>query len=60
MDGSENGDVRRELLRLMDQHPVGSTYSPPLPTKKATSTLEEEWAVIRLQLCPLMETGITG
>lgn len=39
MDGSEHGHVSRELLRLMDQHLMGSRYSPPppspsLPTKK--------------------------
>lgn len=33
MDGSENGHVSRELLRLMDQHLMGGRYSPS-PLKK--------------------------
>lgn len=57
MDRSENGLVSRELLRLMDQHLMGSRY--PLPTKKGY-TLEEKWADLRLQPCPLMKTGFTG
>lgn len=35
MDGSENGHVSGELLRLMDQHLMGSRYSlPHLPPNK--------------------------
>lgn len=62
MDGSENGAVSGELLRLMDQHLVGSRYSPlpPHTKKNSTFTVEKEGADVRLQLCALKETGITG
>lgn len=52
--------VRREHLRLMDQHLIGSRTPPPFPQKEATFTLEQEWADMRLQPCPLMVMGFTG
>lgn len=73
MHGSEDDeDARRELLRLMDQHPSGQQQQepPPLPLpnplpflnakKKAIFTQKEGWVDIRLQSWALIETKITG
>lgn len=40
--------------------PLPPSLPLSIPRKKAIFPLEKEWADIRLQLCPLMETGFTA
>ena len=48
-------DQRMGLLRLMDQHPVGTPPPTSPPKKKDAFTVEEEWADVRPPPRPLME-----